>query len=177
MRLIFLSLIFLALPFSAAAEGGCPPGQYPVGDSRAPGCAPIPGGAGGAAASSPTPTGKWETRWGAIAEDEAPVQAGGNIATGAAVSQKTKRSASSLAIAECKKLGGSNCKIRLVYYNQCAAMADPVGLHVQGAKTIASRAKTLQEAKDLALAECKGTIGQECGIVYAACSMSEFKAF
>lgn len=29
------------------AEGRCPPGQYPIGDDRAPGCAPIPAGGGG----------------------------------------------------------------------------------------------------------------------------------
>ena len=28
------------------AEGRCPPGQYPIGDDRAPGCAPIPAGGG-----------------------------------------------------------------------------------------------------------------------------------
>jgi hypothetical protein len=41
-------LIFAGVFISniALGEGRCPAGQYPIGDSRAPGCAPIPEGGG-----------------------------------------------------------------------------------------------------------------------------------
>lgn len=61
-------LVCVALAFSGevSAEGRCPLGQYPIGDSRAPGCAPIPAGGGGAA-EGPRATGRWIKTWGAIA--------------------------------------------------------------------------------------------------------------
>lgn len=42
-----LLLIAGALPFSALAEGNCPPGMYPIGGQGVQGCAPIPAGGGG----------------------------------------------------------------------------------------------------------------------------------
>jgi hypothetical protein len=69
MKFMSIALLLLA-PLGAFAEGRCPPGQFPVGGQGMLGCAPIPGGSGAAAGpSAPRPTGKWETRWGAIAED------------------------------------------------------------------------------------------------------------
>lgn len=179
MRLIIVSAVLMFAPWTASAEGACPPGQYPIGGQGVQGCAPIPGANSGASGNSgaPVATGKWETRWGAIAEDTATANKGGDLATGASVAQKSKRAASSLALSRCKDEGGKKCEVRLTYYNQCVAMADPVGARGPGAITVASRAETDTLAKSNALAECQGSGGQQCAIVYSACSLSEFKSF
>lgn len=172
-RLLVLSVLFFVAE-SAMAEGRCPPGQYPIGDHRAPGCAPIPSGVASGSQQGPVATGKWETRWGAISEDP------DSLATGAAVSMKSKRQAVAAATAECKKLGGKSCQLRLAYYNQCAAIADATAESLAkgpGRSTIA-RAETVDLAKSIAMKECASALGgQTCEVVYSACSMSEFKAF
>ena len=175
---LLLMLSFFSL--SVHAEGRCPPGQFPVGGQGMLGCAPIPGGSGGgeAAPAAPRPTGKWETRWGAIVEDAE------NNSTGTAASQKSKRAAVSLATERCEQGGGRSCKLRLAYHNQCVALADPTTAFVKslplGARTrnMASSAETEDLAKSNAMRDCE-TAGsrQECYIVYSECSMSEFKRF
>lgn len=175
---IFLIAVMVLASFTAYAEGGCPPGQYPIGGQGVVGCAPIPGAGGGTAA--PRPTGKWETRWGAIAEDSS----SRNLATGTSTSQKSKRAAVSAAIEDCRSAGGKACKLRMAYHNQCIAMADPTvefsRRQPEGSvsTTMTSAAETEELAKSNAMRDCQraGT-GQECSIVYSACSMSEFKAF
>lgn len=170
---VALVLLMLFLPRLAMAEGRCPPGQYPIGGQGVGGCAPIATG-DEADAPSPKPTGKWETRWGAIVED-ADV-----LATGVADTRKSKRDATSAATKECERLGGKKCKLRIAYYNQCVAMADPT---VESRKrtpgqSTANAEETLELAKSKALQrfEAYGS-GQDCTIVYSACSMSEFKKF
>lgn len=173
MRALLVTTLALA-SFSAFAEGRCPPGQYPIGDQNVGGCAPIPG----AAQSSPrSPSGTWETRWGAVAEDTAPVAAGGTLATGVSVSQNSKRAANALAISRCEGMGGQKCKIRLTYHNQCVAMADPVGVRVPGAISTANTGMTLELARSSALDRCQSVGGQRCEVFYSACSSSEFREY
>ncbi|HBZ47047.1 MAG TPA: hypothetical protein DEO93_07210 [Stenotrophomonas sp.] len=178
---ILLMLGLLATPYLAFAEGRCPPGQYPVGGQGAGGCAPIPGSGGGSSESgSPVPTGKWEDRWGAIAEESSPRAPGVPLATGVSESRKTKREANAVALEECKKVGGKKCTVTMTYFNQCVALADPTidQLKARGGKSIGYRAKTDEDAKALALKECEGLDGgQQCRIIYSACSLSEFKSF
>ena len=66
---MLLGAVLLAqfVPVAAMAEGRCPPGQYPIGGQGVGGCAPIPGA--GQSGDGVAPTGRWETRWGAIASD------------------------------------------------------------------------------------------------------------
>lgn len=181
-----IALILMLSLFSLLAygEGRCPPGQFPVGGQGMLGCAPISGasGADGAtqAPASPKPTGKWETRWGAVADDTT----SRNLATGVSTSQKTKRAAVAAAIDDCKSAGGNSCKLRLAYHNQCVAIADPtmefVRSQPKGSLTSnnVSAAETIERAKSNAMRECeKAGSGQQCSVVYSACSMSEFKAF
>lgn len=177
MRIYLILLAFFALPLTALAEGACPPGQYPIGGQGVVGCAPIPGSGAAGSAPAPKPTGKWETRWGAVADDTKTVAPGADIATGVAASQKTKRAAESLAMSRCKQGGGTACKVRLTYHNQCVALADPIGERVPGAITTANTAVTVDEAKADALRQCQSVEGQRCEVYYSACSMSEFKAF
>ena len=82
-------LLLLVISNVALAEGRCPR-AVPVGGQGVGGCAPIPGGQAGGESSGPMPTGKWETRWGALAQDT-DHQVGQNLAIGVA-EVKTKRS-------------------------------------------------------------------------------------
>ncbi|WP_421567374.1 DUF4189 domain-containing protein [Stenotrophomonas sp. PD6] len=177
MRICFILLALIVVPLTAFAEGACPPGQYPIGGQGVVGCAPIPGAGASGSAPASRPTGKWETRWGAVADDTTTVAPGADIATGVAASQKTKRAAESLAMSRCTQGGGTACKVRLSYHNQCVALADPVGERVPGAITTANTAVTVDEAKSDALRICQSVKGQRCEVYYSACSMSEFKAF
>lgn len=172
---VFLLSLFSLLPFAASAEGGCPPGQYPVGGQGVVGCAPI-GNGGGGSAPAPRPAGKWETRWGAIVEDSTSMK----LATGTAVSRKSKREAIAAATEVCREMGGVACKTRITYYNQCVALADPtVEARRAGAtKSMAYSAQTIELAKSNALSRCQSAgAGQQCSIVYSGCSMSEFKSY
>lgn len=174
-----LTIFMFLLSFTAFAEGNCPPGHYPIGGQGVMGCAPI-GGSASPQSSGPVPTGKWETRWGAIVEDESANSRGVVGATGVAESRKSKREAISVATEQCRKGGGQKCKLRIAYFNQCVALADPPrGVAGSGASSVAYRAGSLSEAQQLALAKCKddnGLSGQ-CELAYSACSMSEFKKF
>jgi hypothetical protein len=169
-----LALLTVLVSFSAFAEGGCPPGQYPVGGQGVQGCAPIPGAGGASQAAAARPTGKWETRWGAIAEDA------GNLSTGASVSRKSRKDAINAAVGECVRQGGKDCKLRIAYHNQCVAFADPtMEAKKKGDWTsVAAAAETEAMARSQALSRCEGLRnGQDCDLVYSACSMSEFKSF
>lgn len=180
MNIKFLLITLLIVPFTAWAEGRCPPGQYPVGDERqgVGGCAPIPGGQGGAP-SAPVPTGEWETRWGAIAQDTG-VTSGSNVAVGTSEAKRSKKEAVSAALAECAELGGRKCKVAIEYRNQCAALAGPKSSEFRetGVGTVAFRAPKEQEARSNAIAGCQAQgRGLECQLIYSGCSMSEFKPF
>src|SRR3546814_4114213 len=59
---------------------------------------------------------KWADSWGAIAIDDIRGEAG--IVTGF----PSKRKAKKAAIEECRKRGGEDCSISIIYTNQCAAV-------------------------------------------------------
>lgn len=176
MRRVVLALILVLGSGAAAAEGGCPPGSYPIGGQGVQGCAPI--SSSGSAPSGPRATGKWETRWGAIAEGRGSSGPNAPTATGVSVSQKSKSLATKVALQECKVGGGMDCKIRLAYHNQCVAIADPTASERSRGATTSSvvGAETLALATQMAQDRCTRG-GARCEVVYSACSMSEFKAF
>jgi hypothetical protein len=174
----YLIAFVLALsPFVAFAEGNCPPGHYPIGGQGVVGCAPIPGSTQGGGAAKPT--GKWETRWGAIAEDFSANERGVPAATGASHSRTSKREANAAAVAECAQLGGQKCKVVLSYNNQCVAIADPKPRSQggQGGKSTVYRAQTQEMAQMEAMKRCSAGGGAECSVIYSACSVSEFRSF
>lgn len=141
------------------------------------GCAPIP--QSGSAIPASRPTGKWETRWGAIARDFSPTP-GARLAIGVAESQRSKKDASAVALAQCAEGGGNDCRVLLAYNNQCAALSGPVvsDLAAKGGITYAAGAPGIEEAKANSMRSCQGAAGgQRCTVVYAACSMAEFKSF
>lgn len=184
MNRIFLLIALFMAPSVAWAEGRCPPGQYPIGDDRqgVGGCAPIPGGPGqgsGQVSAPPVPTGEWETRWGAIAQDASPAP-GAMLAIGVSESRASKGEAASIALSQCGKGGGVNCKILMEYHNQCVALAGPEvsEYRLRGGATYSSRAPSEAEAKLNSIRECRaGGKVTSCQLIYSACSMSEFKSF
>ena len=110
-----LLLAILSTPAVAYAEGRCPPGQYPVGSAQGVlGCAPIPGGADSSSSpSAPAPSGKWEKRWGAIAEDSSANARRVVSATGVSESRKSKSEAVSVALDQCRLGGGRSARFSL----------------------------------------------------------------
>ena len=62
-----LATLSLAIAKPALAEGGCPPGSYPIGGQGVQGCAPIPGATNSGTNKHPTPAGRWVKTWGALA--------------------------------------------------------------------------------------------------------------
>jgi len=175
-RMVCLFVLALASG-SAFAEGSCPPGSYPIGGQGVQGCAPIPQ-TGSGEPRRMVPDGKWETRWGAVAEGKNAADPNGPTATGVAVSQKSKKAATQLALQECKRAGGRECEIRIDYYNQCVALADPTAAARNSGATLSSivRAETLSQASAMAKQRCE-VGGQQCEVIYSACSLSEFKSF
>lgn len=168
-KIVACALLFLGgVCFSGVvfAEGGCPPGHYPIGDSRAPGCAPIPGGAG-EANSGPRPTGRWIKTWGAIALSP-------DGASGAATGRRSKSAAAKDAEGVCIGSGGKSCRVAFTFKNQCAAAAVP-----SAGKGGTSFGRSADEAtsKELALEECRSGGGLDCRTVYSACSEPEFESF
>lgn len=112
----FLLLGLLGSNNLVFAEGNCPEGQYPIGDSSAHGCAPVPGYRN--IANSSQNVIRFEVRWGAIATDDT------KGIVGAVKNVKSKRSANKAALQQCKlNGGGKNCEVTLTYYNQCSAVA------------------------------------------------------
>jgi len=161
-------LVFAGLFVSnlALAEGRCPPGQYPIGDSRAPGCAPIPEGGAGAD-SGPRPTGRWIKTWGAVALSP-------DGASGAATGRRSKSDASKAAESVCASSGGKACNVAFTFKNQCAAAAVPSS--GKGGTSFGSSANEAT-SKELALQKCIAEGGMGCRTVYSACSDPEFQAF
>lgn len=138
------------------AEGGCPPGSYPIGDPSIAACAPIPGYGNQHASQPPAP--QWEPRWGAIATD------GKQWAMGEAVGKKSQLEAAHAAMADCQSKGGANCKTDVTYANQCAAVvAGDGGYNV-------SPALTVDEAVSIGMKTCTETGDKNCRTYYTTCS-------
>ena len=109
------------------------------------GCAPIPGGQASAESGSQVPTGRWETRWGALAQDAG--RRTSQVLAIVAEARKSKREAKSLALSECRRMGGQECEITLEYHN--VAPAGPVIGYVRlmNLKTVAYRSPNERDAK------------------------------
>lgn len=141
----------------ARAEGGCPPGQMPYTATPPEGsaaslasCGPIP---------SRGPSIQWESRWGAIASDEA------NGITGAVDSRKGKRRANKGALSECQARGGKECKVMLSYHDQCVVI-------IQGnAGAAYTHAASIEYATQLGMEACRKRDDSDCHVYYEACSL------
>lgn len=160
---------FFALNMDVFAEGGCPPGHYPIGDSRAPGCAPIPSAGAGADAQGPVATGKWLLTWGAISTSAATGDAG------AGIGKLSKSEALKEARENCAKYGATDCSKGFAYKNQCVALATPQ--RGSGGRVSVSAGGSKDAAAGYALDFCKKNGGGTCSIVYSECTEPVFKAY
>lgn len=175
MRRVVSSTVLVALILCMGpvlAEGGCPPGSYPIGGQGVQGCAPIPGtssGASGPAVSAPPqPLGEWLTRWGAVAESPT------SSLVGTSSNESSERRAVAVAIKKCAAEGAKDCKSSVTYYNQCVAFAVPSSGKGQGSLDTAVDAETVAGN---AIEHCKDTGGGKCTVVYSECSLPVFKKF
>ena len=77
---------------------------------------------------------------------------------------ESKRQAETAALAACKARGGRDCRVNIVYYNQCGAVASGGG-HMGSA-----RAPTEKEAVEDAIATCEESGGSDCQLYFMGCS-------
>ncbi|MCC8616941.1 DUF4189 domain-containing protein [Xanthomonas vesicatoria] len=170
MRATLGPLLFLAIVFSARAEQGCPPGQYPIGGQGVAACAPIPQGASN---QEPRPLGKWIKTWGAVALDESEVGAVG-VATGEFSKDKAKKAA----ILSCTKAGGKDCRDWATYFNQCAAVAEPYkDGKSSGGKLQFNSGPDPDKVKTDAEKNCTSLNNATCRIIYSNCSNQIFEKY
>lgn len=102
----------------------------------------------------------WADRWGALATDNS----AGSL--GASVGMTGKRKAQRQALEDCRSNGGKECKVDLVYFNQCAVM-------ILGERTYhAQSAATLDEATRIGMEFCS-TDNSTCHVYYSGCSPAE----
>jgi len=104
---------------------------------------------------------QWADRWGAIADNA-------NGYAGIVEGESSKSEAERSAIEKCEIQGGGACRIAMVYYNQCAAVATGS----QGVRLY--RAPTEEQAKQSAMRECEDRQGKgACQLYYSGCSLPE----
>lgn len=118
----------------------------------------VPPGAQSGNGVSTVPQAKWADRWGAIAVDF------DNRIIGTITDETSKRKASLAATKKCQELGGKSCKIKLAYYNQCAAMVTGLSGYT------VSRAETEKRAGEIGMDDC-GEKDTQCEVFYSGCSL------
>lgn len=108
------------------------------------------------------PQERWDSRWGAIALSASTGK------MGAAAKRITQKYAERAAVRQCKAASGaSDCEVRAVYRNECAAYArwgDSFAIYA---------APSIEDASLGALATCNEHGGGLCQILYADCSLAE----
>ncbi|WP_158549201.1 DUF4189 domain-containing protein [Lysobacter silvisoli] len=153
-------LMLTLIAAQAYGEGQCPSGhvQAPGPESGVINCMPIP------SSQSTYMQGRgsrWESRWGAIAFDFG----ASNVGIGVSQAAGSKRQAKSEALGDCRAKGGQNCRINLVYNNQCAVVIAGFGYsRSQGGPTVES---AVEDGMKL----CERSGAEDCQIYYKACSL------
>ncbi|SEW00330.1 protein of unknown function [Luteibacter sp. 329MFSha] len=151
-----VSLMAIALSTEAWSEGGCPRGQLPQQGQGWKACVPDPSAYDEPTRSSP----HWETRWAAIATD------GKAAALGTASRARSEDEAKAEALENCRKQGGSECKLQITRDNECVAMA------IGGDRICFSSGTTIERAERNALDHCVGAAKQP-RIYHSFCSPAE----
>lgn len=149
----------------AHAEGGCPPGQYPIGGQGVQGCAPMSGAS--SPPPAPRPTGKWIETWGALALSPSTGDRG--VATG----ERSRSLAVNAAISQCLGGGATDCETEIAYKNQCVAVARLLAPN-QGGYTYSGAGE--ENVKRQALKLCAER-GGACEVRYTNCTLPIFEKF
>ena len=161
-RLLILTLLCgfvgLALPRPSYAEGGCPPGMYPIGGQGVTGCAPMDGGGGGRSPMAQA-SGRWLKTWGAVADSL-------NGLTFPVTGGRSKSSASKKALDLCKSHGGEGCSIAFTYKNQCYALIRTS----PGRGDFYVGEATAPQAREAGVKECRETGGTICEVLHSECT-------
>lgn len=163
-----LLLLASLVSVSATAAGqGCPSG---IPSANNPSCLPPSDAASpyyvAPAPPPPQPSGYWISQWGAIATDAET----GNVGT--ASRRASKQEALGEAMMQCKSGGGLNCKLLIVFDNQCGALAWPTA----GGKAAGAGGKTPDMAEKSAMQACD-EVGKACQIVYSQCSLPVYRTY
>ncbi|MEL4890136.1 DUF4189 domain-containing protein [Xanthomonas protegens] len=158
MRSLVAFFVGAFLPATLFAQTRCPVGGL-AGSAQ---CLPDE-----ESSSSARPTGEWIKTWGGIAS--APNGEGG-VSSG----QLSKVDAENVALQNCRATGADHCKVNFVYYNQCAALAYPVG----SAGGFFRTGKTVDDAVKLAVVDCeKEIVGRHCKIKVNECTDPVFRRY
>jgi len=108
------------------------------------------------------PAGQWILTWGAIAQSPATGE------VGTTVGKFSEAEARKEALEQCGKKGAPQCKVELVFHNQCAAVA--AGKTGTAFQTAGSEERAGQLAKE----SCEED-GATCKVLYSECSKAVFK--
>jgi len=104
------------------------------------------------------PQERWADRWGAIATDA------DNAKLGAVVDMTSEKKAKQAALETCKKNGGTNCRVDISYYNQCAVLVTGDSMYST------ARGATVEEAEKLGFSKCRNA-DVNCRVYYSDCSL------
>lgn len=161
MKKIFYVVCVTSLLFGlyAEAQTRCPMGAQ-AGSMQ---CLPDEPQGRGSAPSRPT--GEWLKTWGAIARSDSTGEAG------TAANKLSEDEARAVAIHQCALGGARDCKINLVYHNQCSAIASS-----QGASFFQA-SPTEQRAVDLAMKHCQEDNTGTCKVFYSECTKPIFRKY
>jgi hypothetical protein len=159
-----VALLLFGTSGLAWAEGGCPSGMIPHRGTDITSCGPIPQGYYGndnSIAPRPVdPPVRWTDTWGAITVDNALSK------VGVVTDQPNKRAAEKAAAADCRARGGTNCVVKLAYYNQCAVIVwGDQGYNIAAAATAV-------EATEIGMKSC-GKADANCQVFYTGCSFAK----
>ena len=113
----------------------------------------------------PRPTGEWIKTWGAIAGSN---QTG---ETGAVVGKFSEDEARKAALRLCAEGEAKDCKVNLVYFNQCAALVSTK------TRSFFQGAESKEIAIDLATKDCNAHGSGQCSIIYSGCTDPVFRRY
>ena len=112
----------------------------------------------------PAPSGHWVTTWGAFATDNV------RGILGTVTGYASKDDASRAAVEACRAKGGTECRLDLAYYNQCAVMIVGVNyLRFHGAATV-------EEATATGMKACSDA-DSNWPVYFSECSLPPFVSY
>ncbi|WP_372176894.1 DUF4189 domain-containing protein [Xanthomonas axonopodis pv. phyllanthi] len=156
---IFLNAISLGAAFGQTA---CPVGVAP----GSPQCGSDSGTSRGETpAPPPRPTGEWIKTWGAIANSSA---TGG---AGTTVGKLSENEAKRAALRQCAANRATDCKVKLTYQNQCAALIS------SSSQTFFQASPTEARAINLATKSCEESDSGSCKVMYSECTKPIFNKY
>ncbi|MBB5875798.1 DUF4189 domain-containing protein [Xanthomonas sp. 3498] len=158
MKLVFaISLFFLVVSGSGFAQTRCP-GGVQAGSAQ---CLPDED-------SSPArPTGEWIKTWGAIVMSDSGQEGWSSVG------KFSKDDAVQDALEKCHAVGVTDCSVKMTYFNQCVAIANPS----RGVGSDITAAKDEKVAGQLASEACNKRTGSQCFVKFTECTVPFFKKY